>query len=173
MLSTRRALIFLVALALAGPVHAQMATKSAFSAQLTGAASVPEPISSDATGTLSLTIDADGKKISYKLDVKNIKNASGADIHMGPNDMNGPMVVKLFPAGGAKAKQGLFSGTIAQGTITAGDLVGPLLGADMDDLIYEIRAGNTYVNIHTNDGREPPDTGPGDYRYGEIRGQIE
>ena len=173
MFLTRTALISLATLALACPLHAQTAAKSAFSAQLTGAASIPEPISTAATGSLSLTISADGKKISYKLDVNNIVNASGADLHMGPNDMNGPMVVKLFPSGSAKARKGSFSGTLAQGTITQGDLVGPLLGANMDDLIYEIRAGNTYVNIHTNDGREPPDTGPGDYRYGEIRGQIE
>jgi hypothetical protein len=34
------------------------------------------------------------------------------------------------------------------------------------------RAGNTYVNVHTYDGVDPPYSGPGDYRIGEIRGQV-
>jgi hypothetical protein len=28
------------------------------------------------------------------------------------------------------------------------------------------------VNVHTSDGMDPPNSGPGDYRLGEIRGQI-
>jgi len=35
-----------------------------------------------------------------------------------------------------------------------------------------MRAGNTYVNVHTNDGVAPTNTGPGDFPGGEIRGQI-
>src|SRR5262249_21762909 len=34
------------------------------------------------------------------------------------------------------------------------------------------RGGNTYVNVHTNDGVPPANTGPGDFPGGEIRGQI-
>ena len=40
------------------------------------------------------------------------------------------------------------------------------------ELIEEIRAGNSYVNVHTYDGVDPPYSGPGDYRVGEIRGQL-
>jgi Zn-finger nucleic acid-binding protein len=36
----------------------------------------------------------------------------------------------------------------------------------------EMRAGNTYVNVHTSDGVAPINTGPGDFPGGEIRGQI-
>ena len=35
-----------------------------------------------------------------------------------------------------------------------------------------MRAGNTYVNVHTNDGAAPPNTGPGDFPGGEVRGQL-
>ena len=31
---------------------------------------------------------------------------------------------------------------------------------------------NAYVNVHTNDNVAPPNTGPGDFPGGEIRGQI-
>jgi hypothetical protein len=36
-----------------------------------------------------------------------------------------------------------------------------------------IRAGRTYVNVHTNDGIAPTNTGPGDFPGGEIRGAID
>jgi hypothetical protein len=32
--------------------------------------------------------------------------------------------------------------------------------------------GGTYVNVHTDDGVAPPNTGPGDFPGGEIRGQV-
>jgi hypothetical protein len=35
-----------------------------------------------------------------------------------------------------------------------------------------IKAGNAYVNVHTSDGVDPGNTGPGDFPGGEIRGQI-
>jgi hypothetical protein len=35
-----------------------------------------------------------------------------------------------------------------------------------------MEAGTAYVNVHTNDNVPPPNTGPGDFPGGEIRGQI-
>ena len=32
--------------------------------------------------------------------------------------------------------------------------------------------GGAYTNVHTNDGVDPANTGPGDFPGGEIRGQI-
>ena len=59
-----------------------------------------------------------------------------------------------------------------KGTLDAGDLIGPLTGAKLEELIEQIQEGNTYCNVHTNDGTDPANSGPGDYRLGEIRGQI-
>jgi hypothetical protein len=42
---------------------------------------------------------------------------------------------------------------------------------DLDDVVTALESGDTYVNVHTNDGVEPPNTGPGDFPGGEIRGQ--
>jgi hypothetical protein len=36
-----------------------------------------------------------------------------------------------------------------------------------------MRNGWAYVNVHTNDGIAPTNTGPGDFPGGEIRGQLE
>jgi hypothetical protein len=61
---------------------------------------------------------------------------------------------------------------VAEGTITADDFIGPLAGLTMADLVDEILAANAYVNVHTSDGVDPPNTGPGDFPGGEVRGQI-
>lgn len=153
----------------AGPAQAAEAT---YTAKLTGAAHVPDPITTPAEGDLQLVVNADGRSIRYVLTVKDISNASAADLHLGPPGANGPLVAKLFPVGGATPKKGPFSGVLAQGTIDAGDLIGPLNGAKLEELLEQIRDGNTYCNVHTNDGVEPPNTGPGDHPIGEIRGQI-
>ncbi len=161
MFSIRRAWIPLAAVALALAAVSVRAEESSFSAKLTGASQLPEPTTSKATGELKLVISADDKKISYTLSVENISNPNGADMHLGPDTANGPAVVKFFPVHGASPKKGDFSGVLAEGTITAGDLTGPLLGSTLADLIEQIRDSNTYVNVHTDANR-----------LGEIRGQI-
>jgi hypothetical protein len=45
--------------------------------------------------------------------------------------------------------------------------------ANFADALRQIRSGNAYVNIHTNDGVAPTNTGPGDFPGGEVRGQFE
>lgn len=159
-----------VALVLAGlPAGAE---ETSFSAKLTGAAHLPEPIDTKAEGELKLVASADGKTIRYTLTVTNIRNPSAAELHLGTPIANGPVVARLFPTASASAKKGDYSGVLAEGTIDAADLVGPMTGSSMADLLAEIRDGNSYVNVHTNDGAEPHDTGPGDHPLGEIRGQI-
>ena len=131
---------------------------------------MPDPIKTPATGELELTVAANGQSITYVLTVKDLENVVEADLHLGPAVANGPLVVKLFPHGAAK--KGPFSGVLAQGKIDAADLTGSMGGANLSELIERVQAGNAYVNVHTNDGTDPPNSGPGDYRLGEIRGQI-
>ena len=144
-----------------------------FVAELNGAAQLPDPNDSKATGECVLVVQDGGKKISYTLTVTDLSNPTTSELHLGGKSMNGPAIAKLFPVHGATAKKGPFSGVLAQGTITASDLQGSMQGSSLSDLIDELKAGNAYVNIHTNDGVDPPNSGPGDYRTGEIRGQFE
>jgi hypothetical protein len=62
---------------------------------------------------------------------------------------------------------------LAEGTITAAHLTGPLAGKSLLDLLEAMASGNAYVNVHTDDGVAPKNTGPGDMATGEIRGQID
>lgn len=104
------------------------------------------------------------------MNVANIENVVGAHIHLAASGANGSIVVGLYGSGTAGG--GRFSGTLAEGVITEADLVGPLLGHSPADLTAAMEAGNTYVNVHTNDGVAPTNTGPGDYPGGEISGQL-
>lgn len=172
MLTLKRALVPLVAAAIALASSAASSAETTFTAKLSGSENVPDAIKTDATGDLQLVVSADGRKVRYVLTVKDLVNPAAADMHLGPAGANGPLVVKLYPVRGAAPKKGPFSGVLAEGTFDASDLIGPLAGADLEELLEQVRAGSAYVNIHTNDGLDPPNSGPGDYRLGEIRGQI-
>jgi len=162
-----------VAVALTGLVGGPaQSAETTYTVKLTGKAQLPAPIETPAEGELSLVVSADGRSIRYVLTVKDLENASAADLHLGPTVANGPLVAKLFPVGNAAPKKGPFSGVLAQGTIDAADLIGPLAGGSLSELTEQMAAGNAYCNVHTNDGKDPPNSGPGDYRLGEIRGQI-
>jgi hypothetical protein len=129
---------------------------------LTGAGEVPAT-DSRAQGQATFRLSADGESLHYRLTVANIENVTQAHIHMGPADGTGPVVAWLYPDGPPSVLiPGRSQGVIGEGTITADDLVGPLAGMELSDLIDAIAAGNTYVNVHTS--QNPP---------GEIRGQID
>jgi hypothetical protein len=132
---------------------------------------------SDAQGQAIFHLSDDGQSMEYKLIASNIDNAFMAHIHMAGFGVNGPIVVWLYPgtAVGVTAPfgQGRHDGVLAQGTFTAANFTGPLTGHPMSDLLAAFAAGNAYVNVHTNDGIAPTNTGPGDLPGGEMRGQVD
>ena len=128
------------------------------------------PHDTPAQGQSVMTVSADGQSISFKLMASNIDNVVASHIHVGPVGSPGPVVVFLY--GNAPAGGGRHNGILAEGTFAAANLVGPLAGQPLSALLAQMDAGNTYVNVHTNDGVAPTNTGPGDFPSGEIRGQI-
>jgi hypothetical protein len=131
----------------------------------------------DAQGEALFRVSDDGQSVDYKLIASNIDNAFMAHIHMGPANSNSPIVVWLYPGTTpgvtAPLGSGRHDGVLAEGTFTAANFTGPLAGHPMSDLLAAIQAGNAYVNVHTNDGIAPTNTGPGDFPGGEIRGQLD
>ena len=139
-----------------------------FVAPLSGAQEVPAR-DTHAVGVATFKLSEDGTALLFKVNVENIDNAFAAHIHCGAVGVNGPIGVTLFmgaPAGGA------FDGTLAEGTITTADPDNACGWTDLESILAALESGNTYVNVHTNDGVAPPNTGPGDFPGGEIRGQI-
>lgn len=134
-----------------------MAAPPVFKAALTGADEVPA-ITTAAVGEAVLEVSENGREITYVLSVKDIENPLAAHIHAGALGVNGGPVVGLF---GGPMKKGAFSGELAKGTIADKNLVGPLAGKTVADLITLIKSGGAYINVHTVKN-------PG----GEIRGQV-
>jgi hypothetical protein len=151
----------------------------------------PHPSDSHAQGQAIFHIADNDLSFDYKLIVSNIENITQAHIHCGASDVNGPIVVWLYPtptstaalAGGA----GRHNGVLVEGTILSGATLhvrpthtppalppatcpGGVL--TLGDVLERIREGNAYVNVHTNDGVPPTNQGPGDFPGGEVRGQF-
>ena len=146
-------LVFAVPATAAGP--------KTFTAHLSGGQEVP-PVQTLAQGQAVFQLNKSGDELKYWLIVANIDNVLQAHIHMAAAGVNGPVVAWLYPsAPPAVLTPGTSNGVLATGTITAADLVGPLAGMELSELVAAMMAGNAYANVHTT-------AFPG----GEIRGQI-
>jgi len=149
-------------LAVAGAAMALAAggesSKTKFGATLKGASETP-PVTVNAAGTATFTVS--GASVGYKITASGLSgNATAAHIHVGPSTAPGPVVVP-FPA--TAISNGPNGSVTISGSFTSADVkpqTNPTIN-NLDDLLAQMRAGNTYVNIHT--AAHPP---------GEIRGQI-
>lgn len=139
-----------------------------FVAPLSGGQEVPAR-DTHATGNAVFQLRADGSELEYKLIVANIENVFASHIHCGAAGVNGPVGVTLFMGSPAS---GSANGIIASGTITTPNPGNACGWVTLDDVLNAMRSGDTYVNVHTNDGMGDPNTGPGDFPGGEIRGQV-
>ncbi len=156
--------VALVTLALAPAVAGKPESQRNFTAHLQGSNEIL-PVDSRGQGQVMFKLDKAGETMRYKLIVANIEGVTQAHIHCGSAEVNGPVVVFLF---GPDAGEGEVNGVLAQGTITATEVIArpdsemcPGGIADFDELIAKMRSGDAYVNVHTV--TNPP---------GEIRGQL-
>jgi hypothetical protein len=149
---------------LSAPVPGPVATAphgATFTAHLIGDEQLP-PVDTLAVGQTVLRLSRNGDELHYRLVVANIEDVLQSHIHLAPAGANGPIVAWLYPDGPPPVPiPGRFDGVLATGTITAADLLGPLAGGTLEDLIEAIETGGAYVNVHTAQN-------PG----GEIRGQL-
>jgi hypothetical protein len=153
------AAILLVACLVGGT--AAVAQERNFRTHLSGQQEVPR-VFTRAQGQATFQLSRDGTFLRYQVNVANIENVTMAHIHLAPAGTNGPVVVWLYPsAPPPQLIPGRSQGVLAAGVIRADDLIGPLAGLELGDLVQELAAGRAYVNVHTDQ-----------YPAGEIRGQI-
>lgn len=122
-----------------------------FRAELAGENEVP-PVNTDAEGRADFKLDSDEDILKFDLKVDDIVDVVAAHIHLAPVGVNGPVSVTLFD--GPTTSE---DGRLARGEIRPADVN----IVDFDGLLAEMRAGDTYVNVHTTANPS-----------GEIRGQI-
>jgi len=116
-------------------------------------------------GHASLTATMTSTQITFKLEYADLTGPPlFAHIHVGQRGVNGGVAIFFCGGGGKPPCPASNSGTV-EGTMTAGDVVGPTTQGfnpgDLAAIERAIRAGVTYANMHTTKW-------PG----GEIRGQI-
>jgi CHRD domain len=129
-------------------------SKNEFTAKLNGPTERPKT-TSKATGTATFHISSTGKSISYTLNAKGLTGPVVAShIHFGKPGKAGPVIIPICPGACKLPKHGTLTATRFQKD--AADKVNTFAQA-----IAAIRAGNTYVNIHT-----------AKFPAGEIRGQL-
>ena len=158
---SRLNLAFALALLISAGVSVAAGKSGNFRAHLNGEAQAAD-VETSAQGQAIFRLSKDGMTLYYKLIVANIDNVIMAHIHLAPAGENGPVAVWLYPDGPPPMLiSGDLNGVLAEGSISAANLVGPLSGNTLNELIEQFRAGNAYVNVHTTGN-------PG----GEVRGQI-
>jgi len=137
-------------------------------ATLEGFQEVPA-VSTTGHGTFDARIDDGAQTITWELSFAGLEGhlvpngvVTASHIHFGQRGVNGG-VAAFFCGGGGKPPCPT-EGTLT-GVITPADIVGPagqgIEAGSFDELVRAIRAGKTYVNVHTT-------RWPG----GEIRGQV-
>lgn len=147
----------LIAAFTAMAVYASEGRMPCYIAILSGDKEVPA-VDTRATGHTKLSLTSDSAGLKYTIKESGIDTPTAAHIHSGAPGTNGPVVAVLYPTTGMEAPK---DNTLAKGMITSADLVGPLKGKTVTDLVDAIKSGNTYVNVHS---KAHPD--------GEIRGWI-
>ena len=118
------------------------------------------PAETAAQGRILFQLSEDGNELHYKLTVANVAKVTAAHIYLAPEGETGRVIASLFDLKEIP-RIGSFNGEVAEGVITAGTLVGPLVGSSLSELLREIGEGYTYVNVLTEE-----------HPQGYIRGRI-
>ena len=123
-----------------------------FEADLTGAQETPA-VTTSATGSATVTIEGD--QIVYHVETTGLENVLVSHIHVAPPGEAGPVRLNLCNTPDTQPCQ-TGDGVLVDGSngVTQG-------GISFDSLVSAIRAGNAYVNVHTEQNQN-----------GEIRGQL-
>lgn len=155
--------IGIVAVAVAGGGHS-------IRAKLTGYQETPA-LSTTGTGKFRASINDAAHEIHYQLSYSGLESpVTQAHIHFENRTNAGPIVVFLCtnlgngPAGtqACPPAGGTITGTITAANVGAGAASQGLAAGEFDEFVRAIRAGATYVNVHTNVRMA-----------GEIRAQLE
>jgi hypothetical protein len=129
-----------------------------FQAVLTGAAERPNPVTTNATGQATFTVN--GSTVDFTITASNLEDATAAHIH-GPATAEQAVgvLVTLFSA--APPGVDVANGTLSSGTFPSTSFM-LATGVTLDSVLTLLRNGMAYVNVHTV--ADPA---------GHIRGQIQ
>ncbi|MGH8970802.1 MAG: CHRD domain-containing protein [Actinomycetes bacterium] len=138
--------------------------------RLSGLQEDPMALSTSGHGRFKAHLVDDGQAIQFKLSYAALEgDVAQAHIHLGNRSQSGGISVFLCTnvGGGTAATPACppAPGKVT-GTLRAADVIGPagqgIAAGEFDELVTALRAGTTYVNVHS-----------AKYPGGEIRGQLD
>ncbi len=139
-----------------------------FRATLIGYEEVPA-VSTVASGSFKATLNRAGDQLSWRLSYRDVATpVQQAHVHFGQQGVNGGVSAFFcsnLPGAPAGTQSCPATSARLSGTIRAQDVVGPavqgIAPGELGELAAAMRAGVTYVNVHSDA-----------FSNGEIRGQI-
>jgi FlaG/FlaF family flagellin (archaellin) len=148
----RKSLITAVIVAAAVPVGLAGAASTTLRASLNGSSEVPKT-TSKAAGTGQFTVASDGKSIRYRLTASGLSGTpQAAHLHLGNPGQAGGVMISIATKPFSLPRTG---------RLTASQFSATGSVKTFAQAIRAVRAGRTYVNIHTLK-----------FPAGEIRGQV-
>lgn len=112
----------------------------------------PKEVVTEASGQVVLQFDAEKDELHYQVWVDRLFDVAMAHLHLGSYNIQGPRIAWLHPAGGNRPLlvSGKNDGLLASGTLKGSDLIGPMKGMALEDLVGHLRGGQIYVDVHTS-----------------------
>src|SRR5215472_6925637 len=123
-----------------------------FIANLSGKSAVPPNPSFVATGKATFTVTNGGKKMSYSVNATRINHVDNVVLVYWPTGANRSSNVVLLKASALQhmpPATGPINGVLRQGTFTSSDLVGPLKGKHISDLVRDMLNGSIDLWVTT------------------------
>ena len=122
-------------------------------------------VSTDGRGSFRGRLSQDGTLLDFELSYEDLEGTTtAAHIHFGRPGVKGGVIALLCGAGSTQNPVCPQSGAVT-GTVAAGDVIGPggqgIESGEFDELVRAMRAGSTYVNVHSSP-----------FEDGEIRGEV-
>ena len=118
-----------------------------FLAELSGKSTVGTNHSTNATGNAIFTVTEDGNEMSYTVNTMRINHVT--DVVLVFSTGGHASNVALLRLGSQHGATGLINGLLVRGIITSSNLVGPLKGKYISDLVKDMLDGNIYLRVST------------------------
>lgn len=144
--------LFVASAAVVGSSVIAQQSQAHFIANLSGKSAIPPNPSLVATGKATFTVTDGGKKMSYSVNATKINHVDNVVLVYWPTGANRASNIVLLRTGSQHGATGPINGVLVQGTITSSDLVGPLKGKQISDLVRDMLNGNVdlWVTTTTN-----------------------
>ena len=121
--------------------NTSLAQDNKYSTPLTGMEEVP-PVNTNSTGIALFELI--NNYIDLRVNVSNLDDITAAHLHLGEFGQNGEIIAPVLKS---STPVDVHNGTLVEGKVTSAELIGPLTGKTITELVQLFNNRQTYVNI--------------------------